>query len=476
MFTINLKNKTVEKRGRIFLDNISLEIKKNDHWVFLGANGSGKTLLGQLIRDLTEKKSGYVSFEKEQKILDREREEDETDIINYIDPGRSAAEFILESGGSPSLLNDLAGQFHFIDLLDRGIKYLSSGEMRKIIIAEALMNNPEVLILDEPYDGLDVQSREDLTALLFRLSKKNIQIILLLNRFTEIPDFISHMGYLQDKKLILKGKAEEIIHSDELERLHYFYNDLPSSLPSPFEKDKSLFKGEDLVLMNKIRVVYGEKVVLNELNWQLKKGEHWKITGPNGVGKSTMLSLISGDNPQAYVNDLTLFGMKRGSGETVWDIKKHIGYMSSSFQTDYRVNTSVLLTVISGFYDSIGVYARYSEMESKKALEWLKLVKLDGKSKKPLHSLSFGEQRMILIIRAMVKHPPLLILDEPCQGLDELNRVMILKLIDIIASESETTILYVTHHKEDRIESIRKELQFSFSDDSNGSKTKVFEL
>jgi molybdate transport system ATP-binding protein len=167
--------------------------------------------------------------------------------------------------------------------------------------------------------------------------------------------------------------------------------------------------------------------------------------------------------------------MKRGSGETVWDIKKHIGYMSSSFQTGYRVNTSVLLTVISGFYDSIGVYSRYSEMESVKAMEWLKLVRLEEKSKKPLHSLSFGEQRLVLIIRAMVKHPPLLILDEPCQGLDELNRLMVLKLIDIIARTSDTTVLYVTHHMEDKIESIKKELRYSFSNKLNGSIVKIFE-
>jgi molybdate transport system ATP-binding protein len=475
MLTINLENKTVEKRGRIFLENITLQIEHKDQWVFLGPNGSGKTLLGLLIQDLTEKKSGYVSFEKEQKILDRERDEDETDIINYIDPGRSAAEFILENGGSEELLLKLAQQFHFSELLDRGIKYLSSGEMRKIITAEALMNHPEVLILDEPYDGLDIQSRKDLTALLEDLAEEGIQIILLLNRFSEIPGFITHMGYLQDRKLLQKGTIEEMINSDELNRLHHFHSQLPDSLPSPLQKEENLFQGPVLVSMNRTRVAYGEKVVFNDLNWQLNRGEHWKITGPNGVGKSTMLSLISGDNPQAYANDLTLFGMKRGSGETVWDIKKHIGYMSSSFQTGYRVNTSVLLTVISGFYDSIGVYSRYSEMESVKAMEWLKLVRLEEKSKKPLHSLSFGEQRLVLIIRAMVKHPPLLILDEPCQGLDELNRLMVLKLIDIIARTSDTTVLYVTHHMEDKIESIKKELRFSFSNKLNGSIVKIFE-
>jgi len=446
------------------------------NWVFLGPNGSGKTVLGKQILEESEKIAGYVSFEKAKEILDEEWKNDETDILNYPDPGRSASEFILESGGSEQLLSKLAVQFHFSDLLSRGLKYLSTGEMRKVIIAESLINSPQMIILDEPYDGLDINSRNDLTELLHRLVKDNIQIILLLNRFSEIPDFIENMGYLQNNKLILTGETEQILQSDELKRLHSFHEEMPDSLPSPILKDNHLYEGEDLVHMNCIRVAYGENIVLNDLNWHLNKGEHWKITGPNGVGKSTLLSLISGDNPQAYANDLILFGMQRGSGETVWDIKKHIGYVSSSLQTDYRVNTSVLLTVISGFYDSIGVYSKYSDMESKKALEWLKLIRLEEKYKQPLHSLSFGEQRMVLIIRAMVKHPPLLILDEPCQGLDELNRLMVLKLIDIIACGSETTILYVTHHREDRLDSIKKELQFSFRENLKGSKVKVFEL
>jgi len=463
MDAINLKERTLEKRGTISLENITLHIKNNEHWVFLGSNGSGKTLLGKLILKESEKNCGYVSFEKEKEILDYERDHDETDILNYPDPGRSASAFILQSVNNSSRLNKMAGQFHFTELLERGLKYLSSGEMRKVLIAETLMNNPEVLILDEPYDGLDINSRDDLSSLLNDLKAEGIQIILLLNRFSEIPDFISHIGYLQNKKLILKGESNNILQSDELKRLHYFHGELPESLPSALISDKSLFDGEILVKMKNIRVAYGDKVVLSSLNWQLNRGEHWKILGPNGVGKSTLLSLISGDNPQAYANDLTLFGMKRGSGETVWDIKKHIGFLSSSFQTSYRVKTSVLLTVISGFYDSVGVYNNYSDLEEKKAMEWLALIKLDHKAKSALHSLSFGEQRMVLIIRAMVKHPPLLILDEPCQGLDEINRYMILKLIDIIAVQSDTTLLFVSHHSEDRLESIKKEMHLTFN-------------
>ncbi|MCP4296567.1 MAG: ATP-binding cassette domain-containing protein, partial [Proteobacteria bacterium] len=340
MNLVDIENLTVGKKGISYIENVTLTIKKGEHWVFLGANGSGKTVLGRLLYEETKPDAGYVSFEREKMVLDREHKDDDSDLLDYPDPGRTAAEFILENGGSSQLMKDLARQFNFTELLDRGIKYLSSGEMRKILIAESLMNAPRILILDEPYDALDHQSREELTGLLRLLTEKEITIVLILNRFSEIPDFITHAGYLQEKKLILKGKTADIMESEELNRLHYFQSSVPETLPSPLFRDEYLFSGNLLVKMNKINVSYGEKTVLKELDWSLNKGEHWKISGPNGVGKSTMLSLISGDNPQAYANDLTLFGMKRGSGETVWDIKKHIGFVSSSFQTEYRVNTS----------------------------------------------------------------------------------------------------------------------------------------
>jgi len=475
MKIVKIENITVKKNDHILLNDIRLFIKKNQNWAIMGPNGSGKTVLGQLILKEVYVKAGYVSFEKEKAILEKERKDDETDILNYPDPGRTATEYLQENCRDISLINNLAKQFHFTDLLNRGLKYLSSGEMRKIIISEALIDSPELLILDEPFDSLDLQSREDLTSLLQKLVNNGKTIILLLNRFSDLPSFTSHIGYMKNKKLLLSGSSELILKSEELQRLHYFQNKEAENLPESYLSDKNLYKGETLAILRNVNVSYEDKIVLDNLNWKVKRGEHWKITGPNGVGKSTLLNLISGDNQQAYNNNITLFGMRRGMGETVWDIKKHIGFVSSSFQTNYRVKTTVLLTVISGFFDSIGVYTNYTELQKNTAVQWLKTIRMEKKMDQPLHSLSFGEQRMILIIRAMVKHPPLLILDEPCQGLDEINRLMILQLIELIAKGSESTVLYVTHYEEDKIDSIKKELKFNFKIDSKGSEIKIFE-
>lgn len=462
MKSMTLTNRTVERLGSVYLENICLTIYEGQNWVFLGANGSGKSRLGQLIEEEWPGTCGFVSFEKEKEVIDRERREDESDIIDQPDPGRSAAHLILEEGGNRKEMNQLAHKFRFSELLERGIKYLSSGELRKVIIASELLKHPELLILDEPYDGLDAQSRKDLSLLINHLLDEGYQLIILLNRFSEIPASIKNLGYLQDKRLALQGKTDKILQTEEIQRLHHFQGLMNRELPPPVSKDNTLYKGKTLVSMKNIRVSYDSKTVLKGLNWTVLRGEHWKIVGPNGVGKSTLLSLISGDNPQAYKNDITLFGLKKGSGESIWDIKKHIGYLSSSLQRDYRVRTTVRLVVISGFYDSIGLYSHYSESEARIADQWLQLIGMEKKRDTPFQKLSFGEQRLILIIRAMVKHPPLLILDEPCQGLDEINRLMILKMVDILAEKGETTLLYVTHHSEDKINAIKKELHMSF--------------
>lgn len=470
MDRITLENRTVESRGKVFLQNISLQICPGETWVFLGANGSGKTMLGRLISGEAGDRSGFVSFEREKAVIDRERKEDQSDILDYPDPGRSASQFILERRENRALMENLAERFRFSSLLDRGLKYLSTGELRKVLIAEELMDNPEMLILDEPYDGLDVESRKDLSLLIDDLIGEGVQLVLLLNRLSEIPRTATKVGYLQKGELLFQGSRDDILNSDQVGKLLHFHQNPPETLPTPPEREESFYSGNTLVQMTKINVSYEGKAVLKNLDWTLKRGEHWKISGPNGVGKSTLLSLISGDNPQAYANDLTLFGMKRGSGETVWDIKKHIGYVSSSLHRDYRVRTSVLSVVISGYHDSIGVYGKYSEMEERRSMEWLKMVRMDHKAGTPFQSLSFGEQRLILIIRAMVKHPPLLILDEPCQGLDEMNREMILGLIDIIARISDTTILYVTHHDEDKIEAVKNIMKMKF----RGEKIEIY--
>jgi molybdate transport system ATP-binding protein len=201
--------------------------------------------------------------------------------------------------------------------------------------------------------------------------------------------------------------------------------------------------------MRQIHVCYGNLTVINGLSWTVRQGEKWMVKGPNGSGKSTLLSLIAGDNPQAYSNEIYLFGQKRGSGESIWDIKKRIGLVSSEFQLRYQRDLSVLDVVLSGFFDSVGLYRKPSDEHRSTARSWLSILGFEKKADNLFTHLSFGEQKLVLIARAMVKSPELLILDEPCQGLDPVNRRNVLQLIETIGQIPETTMIYVTHHSEE---------------------------
>ena len=203
-----------------------------------------------------------------------------------------------------------------------------------------------------------------------------------------------------------------------------------------------------------------------------EEGEFFGLLGPNGAGKSTLLSLITGDNLQAYSNEIYLFGRRRGSGESVWEIKKKIGLISPEFQLLYRESISVIKVVISGFFDTIGIYNHYSERQSEIALNWLKFLEIDDLAENNFTRLSYGQQRLALIARAMIKSPPLLIFDEPCQGLDFRNRNKILEVIDKIGNNFSTQILYVTHVASDQLKCLNQELRFEVSKKGTFKATK----
>ncbi|KPD02116.1 molybdate ABC transporter ATP-binding protein ModF [Moellerella wisconsensis] len=452
-----------------------LQIKKGQSWAFVGANGSGKSALASALTGDLPPLSGQIetpfthsiriSFEQLQKIIRDEWLRNNTDLLgeDEDDTGYSAAQVIQLNTKDNEYCLELAKKFGISDLLSRRFKYLSTGETRKVLLCQALMGHPDLLVLDEPFDGLDIFSRNSLNELLLELAEKGLTLVVIVNRFDEIPEFIQHMGILADCQLTMVGSKTHILADSLIAQLRHSekINDLTLPDVEDSTVEPLLLSDQPSVILNDGVVKYNDKAILHHLTWQINPGEHWQIIGENGAGKSTLLSLITGDHPQGYSNDLTLFGRKRGSGETIWDIKRHIGYVSNSIHQDYRVSTSVINVIISGFHDSIGLYQTPTDRQLQLAQQWLALLGFTPQiATQPFQQLSWGQQRLILIARALVKHPALLILDEPLQGLDELNRLLVLRFIDVMISKGSTQLLFVSHHQQDAPTCITHRLKF----------------
>lgn len=455
-----------------------LTITQGESWAIVGSNGSGKSLFAKALANELALTQGHIvqqfqsvtrlSFEQLQSLIEEEWQRNNHDEIapDDVDTGRTTQQIILEhvanNAENQAHCQQLAQQFGIAHLLDRRFKYLSSGETRKTLLCQALISQPDLLILDEPFDGLDIDSRQSLSELLAQLADSGLTVVLIVNRFSEIPDFISHVGILEHCQLVQTGEKAVLLDENKLiEHFTYLEQLTHYSLPDADSDDLPVLADDQpLIILKDGYVHYNDRPIIKGLNWQVDMHQHWQICGPNGAGKSTLLSLITGDHPQGYSNHLILFGKQRGSGETIWDIKRHIGYVSNALHLDYRVNTSIRNVILSGYFDSIGVYQSVSDKQLELANQWLALLNLTEHANTPFRSLSWGQQRLILIVRALVKHPTLLILDEPLQGLDAINRQIVRRWIDILIQQGTTQLLFVSHHAEDAPDCITHRLSF----------------
>lgn len=323
----------------------------------------------------------------------------------------------------------------------RSIRTFSSGEQKKALLNYLLSKNPEFLVLDNVFDMLDQASQVELISRLETLSQ-SIPMIQIFRVRDQILPFIHTVLRFQDDEVWFRGTSEAYRVKFQVPRI---FND-DDSIPPALHEFVDL--PNPLIRFSNIYVKYGDRCILNCIDWEIKQGGFWQLIGPNGSGKTTLLSMITGDNPKAYGQDLTLFGQKKGSGESIWDIKKKIGYLTPAMTNLFRGRHTLENMVISGLYDSIGLYNKPSYSEKGLANQWLNLIGLHHEKDKFFSKIPEEKQCMVLIARSMIKHPPLLILDEPTRGLGDDHIPVVTNLINKIAKESQTTIIYVSHQKE----------------------------
>jgi molybdate transport system ATP-binding protein len=347
--------------------------------------------------------------------------------------------------------------------LNRSLKSMSSGEQKKALLNYLMTQKVDFIILDNPFDNLDIAARESLQNQLCE-RENEVVFIQILHRKRDLLPFITNILSLE--------KDDKLVYHQDYQAFDKYHSDLDDYLlgtipPTTFRYD---LQNEALIEFYNVSVSYNEKPILNQITWTICKGEFWHLIGPNGSGKTTILSMITGDNPKGYGQNLILFGKKKGSGESVWAIKDKIGYVTPSMTDLFSSNHTLEQMIISGFYDSIGLYVNPSDLHVKYAREWLLLVGMANIANKPFCFLSSGQQRLALVIRAMIKHPPLLILDEAIAGLDDHNTSLVVSLINKIANETATTILYVSHRSE---EGLFPRNIFELTPSESGSEGKV---
>ncbi len=464
---ITLDGVTLRIRDRHVLKSTHWMIEKGQSWAVLGPNGSGKSTLIQAIAGKVPVVGGsilrhdpmahpdaigYVSFELQHQIIANEQSKDDARYFSgKLDNHLTVRHFMETSGENEEHVSPAAKQIFSLlglaRLMDRPIRSLSNGEMRKVLISRAVLKTRGLLILDEPFDGLDSHAGKALKIAINALIRSRYQILLVTHRVDEILPEITHVICLKDCGVVFAGPRTQAMIPEKLKRL---YDREPGkNSRQTTDVSRSIDTGDSVfpvvIQVRNASVTYGDQIIFQHLNWCVRKGENWAITGPTGSGKTTLLQMVSGDHPQAYANEIYLFGQRRGSGESVQEIKQHIGRCSAEFQVNYRKPIQGFEVVLSGFFDSIGLYRQASQHQRNLADVWLERLNMSHLREKRFDHLSYGERRAILLARAMVKSPEILVLDEPCQGLDPFSREMILALLEDICNKSDTQLLVVTH-------------------------------
>lgn len=444
---------------------ITAEIAADEHIAIVGPNGAGKSLFVDTLLGKYPLREGKLTYDfspaATQTVYDNVKYIAFRDTYgaadaNYYYQQRWNAHDQEEAPEAREMLGEIKDEtlkqelfdlFCIEPLLDKKIILLSSGELRKFQLAKALLTAPKVLIMDNPFIGLDAPTRELLFSLLERLTRvSSVQIILVLSMMDDIPSFITHV--IPVDKLMVCPKMERqayltafraIKTEEPLEELQQRIMDLPYDVVN--------YDSEEVVKLNKVSIRYEDRTILKELDWTVRRGEKWALSGENGAGKSTLLSLVCADNPQSYACDIRLFGRKRGTGESIWEIKKHIGYVSPEMHRAYLKNLPAVEIVASGLHDSIGLYKRPQESQMATCEWWMDIFGIAGLKDKPFLQLSSGEQRLALLARAFVKDPELLILDEPLHGLDTYNRRRVKAIIEAFCRRRDKTLIMVTHYE-----------------------------
>ncbi len=474
---LKIKNASLQRYSKTLLDQINWTIHQGEHWALIGPAGSGKTSLLRAIRTQAFISRGEIIYPILDGMLPAYQEENPfftyKDLISLVgakyefrDLSSSSSNLYyqqrynsldsetvetveahiqkLRSVERPGYwtFDRVVSRLGLMHLKDKALIKLSNGEAKRLLLASELVKNPVLLLMDNPLSGLDPDTRKEMNKILTEVGESGISIVMVTSSH-EIPDMVTHVAHIRDHSIQTGTKNEMSLIVSTIRSPKFDKEQIEKLLVRTHSSYKMMVK------MSEASVKYGERMILDHINWEIKQKERWLLKGHNGAGKSTLLSLITGDNPQSYSNEIVLFDRKRGSGESIWDIKKKIGLVSAELYQYFPSNSTCLKVVESGFYDTMGLFRPSDPAKAQKAIEWLTVLQVSEPPKTLFKNLSESTQRLVLLARALVKGPPLLILDEPCQGLDIDQQRFFKLLVETICKHSDITMIYVSHFQEE---------------------------
>ena len=453
-------------------EKADFELNENEHIAIVGPNGGGKTFLAEMItmthpmygpvstydfspseKPLISDNIKYLTFRDSYGTADSEYFLQQRWNADTVDPDMPTIRQLLDKAYEISgpdtaerraMRDHLYGMFQIEPLLDSQIIKLSSGELRKFQIIKILVYNPRVLVMDNPFLGLDAEARGYLLGILDTLAASGWTRMILVMPDCEqtLPSFITHVIEVKDLVAGKKVPVSEYRPSNTVKSLTMTMKDSILALPSEAPETP-----EDVVVIKFATVRYGDRKILDGVSWKIRSGEKWALEGRNGSGKSTLLSLICADHPQRYANDIKIFGLGRRA--SIWDIKRRIGYVSPEMHRAFQDDIPAIMIVASGLQDTLGPVSTIDRQEAAVSRFWLKVFGIGALEDRTFMELSSGEQRLVLLARAFVKDPDLLILDEPLHGLDLSNRERVKEIIRTFCRRPGKTLIMVSHYRED---------------------------